>query len=189
MSLSKRKRTKRNSIKTFQQKAKTTRNFAQIYKKAKEVKTKQKGLTSCDLISFLNCAPNFLGCFSDDQLSRLVLKPKCFLIVNLDISTKPGSHWLAMGIFEKSVEVFDSLGFDIFSWPSLPHGLLTFLHKISCRKKIKVIPRLQSRKSTLCGLFCVFYVMLRSKFSLSTILGYFSSSLTANDRLLIRFFH
>ena len=187
--MSKGKRAKRNSIQAFQQKAKATRNFAQIYKKAKEVKTKHQGLTSCDLISFLNCSPHFLGCFSDDELGKLVLKPKCFLIVNLDISTKPGSHWLAMGIFENSVEVFDSLGFDLFSWPSLPHGLLTFLHKISLRKKIKVIPKLQSKKSTLCGLFCVFYVMLRSKFSLSAILNYFSSSLSANDRLLIRFFH
>ena len=189
MSLSKRKGTKRNKIQTFQQKAKTTRHFAQIYKKAKEVKAKRQGLTSCDLVSFLNCTPHFLGCFSDDELGSLILKPKCFLIVNLDVASKPGSHWLGLGIFDNSVEVFDPLGFDIFSWPSLPHGLLSFLHKISSRKKVKVIPRLQSGKSTLCGLYCVFYVMLRSKFSLSTILGYFSSSLSSNDRLLIRFFH
>ena len=188
MSLQKRKRTKRSSIEAFQQKAKTSRNFAQIYKKAKEVKTKQKGLTNCDLISFLTCASHFIGCYSDDEIAKLVLKPPCFLIVNLDRSSGPGSHWLALGIFPNVIEVFDPLGFDIFSWPTLPHGLLTFLHKISFRKKVKVIPRLQSRKSTLCGLFCVFYIMLRSKFSLASILGYFSSSVVSNDRILINFF-
>ena len=188
MPLQKGKRTKRTPIEAFQQKAKTSRNFAQIYQKAKEIKTKQKGLTDCDLISFLTCAPHFIGCYSDDEIAKLVLKPPCFLIVNLDISTKPGSHWLALGVFPKKIEVFDPLGFDIFSWPTLPHGLLSFLHKISFRKKIKVIPRLQSKKSTLCGLFCVFYIMLRTKFSLKTIIGYFSSSLISNDRILIRFF-
>ena len=188
MPLQKGKRTKRTSIETFQQKAKTSRNFAQIYQKAKEVKIKQKGLTDCDLTSFLTCAPHFIGCYSDDEIAKLVLKPPCFLIVNLDLSTRPGSHWLALGIFPNIIEVFDPLGFDIFSWPTLPHGLLSFLHKMSFRKKVKVIPRLQSRKSTLCGLFCVFYIMLRSKFSLNTITGYFSSSLVSNDRILIRFF-
>ena len=188
MSLQKGKRTKRTSIETFQQKAKTSRNFAQIYQKAKEVKIKQKGLTDCDLTSFLTCAAHFIGCYSDDEIAKLVLKPPCFLIVNLDLSTRPGSHWLALGIFPNIIEVFDPLGFDIFSWPTLPNGLLSFLHKMSFRKRVKVIPRLQSRKSTLCGLFCVFYIMLRSKFSLNTITGYFSSSLISNDRILIRFF-
>ena len=188
MSLQKRKRTKRTSIEAFQQKAKTSRNFAEIYQKAKEVKAKQKGLTACDLNLFLKCAPHFIGCYSDDEIAKLVLKPPCFLIVNLDLSTRPGSHWLALGIFPNIIEVFDPLGFDIFSWPTLPHGLLSFLHKMSFRKKVKVIPRLQSRKSTLCGLFCVFYIMLRSKFSLNAITGHFSSSLISNDRILIRFF-
>ena len=188
MSLQKRKRTKRSSIEAFQQKAKTSRNFAEIYQKAKEVKTKQKGLTNCDLNSFLKCAPHFIGCYSDDEIAKLVLRPPCYLIVNLDKSTQPGTHWLALGIFPNLIEIFDPLGFDIFSWPSLPHGLLSFLHKLSFRKKVKVIPRLQSKKSTLCGLFCVFYIMLRSKISLSSIIGYFSSALVSNDRKLLRFF-
>ena len=189
MSKEKRKGSASKSLKSFQQKAKTTRNYAQIYKKAKEVKTKQKGLTDCDLVTFLNCTPHFLGCFSDDEISKLVLKPTCFIIVNLDVSVGPGSHWVALGIFPNSIEVFDSLGFDIFSWPTLPYGLLQFLYKISFRKKVKVIPRLQSKRSTLCGLFCIFYILLRSRFSLSTIIAYFSPSLTSNDSKLIRFFH
>ena len=184
-----RKRSKTSPIQAFQQKAKTSRNFNQIYQKAKEIKNKQQGLSNLDLITFLNCSPHFLGCYSDDEISKLVLKPTCFLIVNLDISKKPGSHWLALGIFPNHIEVFDSLGFDFFSWPSLPKGLLSFLHKISFKKKIKVIPRLQSKTSTMCGLFCVFYIMLRSKFSLSRIIKYFSlSSLASNDYKLLKFF-
>ena len=186
--MSKRKWTKIKALATFQQKAKSTYNFTQIYSKAKEIKAKQKGLTSCDLTLFLKSCPHFLGCYSDDEIQNLVLRPTCFIIVNLDVSNQPGSHWVALGIFKNSIEVFDSLGFDIFSWPSLPHGLLSFLHRISFRKRIKVIPKVQSERSTLCGIFCVFYIILRSKFSLSTILAYFSSSLPSNDTKLIRFF-
>ena len=182
------KRSKTKSFTSFQQKAKSTYNFTQIYSKAKEIKAKQKGLTQCDLVTFLKSSPHFLGCYSDDEIDKLVLRPTCFIIVNLDVSNQPGSHWVALGIFKNSIEVFDSLGFDIFSWPSLPHGLLSFLHRISFRKRIKIIPKVQSKRSTLCGIFCVFYIILRSKFSLSTILAYFSSSLPSNDTKLIRFF-
>ena len=179
---------KTKSFASFQQKAKSTYNFTKIYSKAKEIKAKQKGLTDCDIISFLKSSPHFLGCYSDDEISKLILKPTCFLIVNLDTSDRPGSHWVALGIFKNSIEVFDSLGFDLLSWPTVPHGLLSFLHRVSFRKRIKVIPRIQSKRSTLCGIFCVFYIILRSRFSLSTILAYFTSSLATNDSKLIRFF-
>ena len=186
--MSRRERSKIKAIASFQQKAKSTYNFTQIYSKAKEIKAKQKGLTSCEIISFLKSTPHFLGCYSDDEISKLILKPPCFIIVNLDDSSRPGSHWVALGIFDNFIEVFDSLGFDLLSWPTVPHGLLSFLHRVSFRKRIKVIPRIQSKRSTLCGIFCVFYIILRSRFSLTTILAYFSSSLASNDSKLIRFF-
>ena len=186
--MSRRKGSQNKALASFQQKAKATYNFTQIYSKAKEIKAKQKGLNSCDLTFFLKSSPHFLGCYSDDEIKNLVLKPQCFIVVNLDVSSQPGSHWVALGIFKNSIEVFDSLGFDIFSWPSLPHGLLSFLHRMSFRKRIKVIPKVQSKRSTLCGIFCVFYIILRSKFSLATILAYFSKSLSSNDSKLIRFF-
>ena len=186
--MSRRRRSKTKAFTSFQQKAKTTYNFTQIYAKAKEIKAQQKGLTACVLNSFLKSSPHFLGCYSDDEISKVILKPTCFIIVNLDTSDRPGSHWIAIGIFKNSIEVFDSLGFDLLSWPTVPHGLLSFLHRVSFRKRIKVIPRIQSKRSTLCGIFCVFYIILRSTFSLPTILAYFSSSLASNDSKLIRFF-
>ena len=187
--MSKRRGSKIKTLASFQQKAKSSYNFTQIYSKAKEIKAKQEGLTSCELTSFLKSFPHFLGCYSDDEISKLILKPTSFIIINLDTSDRPGSHWVALGIFTNSIEVFDSLGFDLLSWPTVPHGLLSFLHRVSFRKRIKVIPRIQSKRSTLCGIFCVFYIILRSRFSLSTILAYFSlSSLATNDSKLIRFF-
>ena len=186
--MSKRRGSKIKTLASFQQKAKSTYNFTQIYSKAKEIKAKQEGLTSCELTSFLKSFPHFLGCYSDDEISKLILKPTSFIIINLDTSDRPGSHWVALGIFTNSIEVFDSLGFDLLSWPTVPHGLLSFLHRVSFRKRIKVIPRIQSKRSTLCGIFCVFYIILRSRFSLPTILAYFSSSLATNDSKLIKFF-
>ena len=186
--MSKRRGSKIKTLASFQQKAKSSYNFTQIYSKAKEIKAKQEGLTSCELTSFLKSFPHFLGCYSDDEISKLILKPTSFIIINLDTSDRPGSHWVALGIFTNSIEVFDSLGFDLLSWPTVPHGLLSFLHRVSFRKRIKVIPRIQSKRSTLCGIFCVFYIILRSRFSLPTILAYFSSSLATNDSKLIKFF-
>ena len=191
MSVSKEKRkgSASKSLKSFQQKAKTSRNYAQIYKKAKEVKANQKGLTDCDLITFLNCTPHFLGCFSDDEISKLVLKPTCFIIVNLDISLGPGSHWIALGIFPNSIEVFDSLGFDIFNWTRVPCSLLTFLHNISRSRRVFVSPRLQPDDSNMCGFYCIYYIIRRAFSPFINLTDNFDlTDFTVNDFKLQQFF-
>ena len=179
----------RRKINSFRKEKKSTCKFSEIYKKAKEIKRQKTGLTNIDITKYLNCSPHFLGCFMDDEIQNLKLSPGCLLIVNLDVSNQRGSHWIALGIFANKIEVFDPLGFQLFSWPTLPIGLLSFLHPISQHKTVHVIPRIQSNTSTLCGLYCVFYVLLRPKFPVSVITNYFSSHLSSNDSKLIRFFH
>ena len=179
----------RTRINSFRKKTKSTCKFPEIYQKAKEIKRQKTGLTNIEITKYLNCSPHFLGCFMDDEIQNLKLSPGCLLIVNLDVSNQPGSHWIALGIFQNTIEVFDPLGFQLFSWPSLPVGLLSFLHSVSQHKTVNVSPPIQSKTSTLCGLYCIFYVLLRPKFSVSAITNYFSSHLSTNDSKLIRFFH
>lgn len=59
--------------------------------------------------------PGFLGVYAADQIPHITPndKPQC-LVVNLDPSWKPGSHWVAACIKKigkiKSLEIFDSYG-------------------------------------------------------------------------------
>ena len=154
--------------------------------KAKIQKTKIDGLLDKKTIeNFLSCRNSFVGCFAADEISDLMVKSPCFIIVNLDNRNMSGSHWIAIGCFEKKIEIFDPLGFDLFDWPRIPCTLLNFLHKYSFSRKIKISKRLQSPKSVLCGLFCVFYIMTRSFKSFDYIQSVFSSNLNRNDSILV----
>ena len=75
----------------------------------------KKGLKSDLIKRILKCSPNFIGCFAENELKSLYFGSlPCFLVVNLDSSYMSGSHWIGIGIFRNKLEVFDSLGFDIF---------------------------------------------------------------------------
>ena len=140
-----------------------------IQKQIKKVKATKKGLTSETINQLTKYAPNFIGCFSEDVLLTLVFHQKpCFLIVNLDKTGMPGSHWIALGLFDDKIEVFDFLGFKIFNWPRIPCNLLSFLHQHSTRRNLVISPLLQ-RNNKLCGVYCIYYVLNRPFMSFSEI--------------------
>ena len=138
--------------------------------------------------SILSCRNSFAGCYAANELENLFIKTPCFIIVNLDDRQMNGSHWIAIGCFQNKLEIFDPLGFDLSKWPRLPSSLLSFLHKYSFARKIKISKRLQSHNSNLCGLFCIFYVMNRPYKSFSRLQSVFSSHLRLNDSILVRSF-
>ena len=154
----------------------------------KALKTK-KGLNS-DLINrLLKCSPNFIGCFAENELKSLHFGSlPCFLIVNLGSSYMPGSHWIGIGIFKNKLEVFDSLGFDIFNWPRVPCSLMRLLQQAAVSKKVRISKQLQPNSSSLCGLYSVFYVLYRTHFSFKCLQNVFTSKLSRNDYLLLKLF-
>ena len=158
----------------------------------RETETTQKALTAQQLNSILNCHPYYIGTFAENQFSNITINQfPAFIIANVDSYHMKGSHWLAIGIFEKSLEIFDPLGFTIFNWNRIPCSLLNFLHRMSVTRKVIVSPRIQSAKSHMCGNYCVFYLLLRSLTSLRRIISYFyivNSKLYRNDLLLSKFF-
>ena len=130
-----------------------SQNFASKIKKAKE------GISSSFITNNLKCLPNFLGCYAENQLSSLIIHTfPTFFIVNIDSYHMKGSHWLAIGIFQNSIEIYDPLGFTIFNWTRVPCSLLNFLHRMSIRKRIIVSPRIQPNNSILCAFYCIFYL-------------------------------
>ena len=158
----------------------------------REIEKTQKGLTAQDLNNILNCLPNYIGCFAENQLSDIIITQfPAFIIANVDTYHMKGSHWLAIGIFENTIEIFDPLGFKIFNWNRIPCSLLTFLHRMSITRKVIVSPRIQPSKSNLCGYYCIFYLLLRSITTMRRIMSYFyivNSKLYRNDLLLSKFF-
>ena len=80
-------------------------------------------------------------------------------IVNTDPATEPGTHWIAFFLAHNNrsseIEFFDSYGlppsFYGFSFPSPSHTQL--LHNTI---------RLQSLKTTVCGQYCILFLILRS---------------------------
>ena len=173
-------------------KRKLTHQEKTICRKVKEQITKKqktKGLTTDELMFLLNGRDNFFGCYAEDQLSNITITGfPAYLIVNLDSSNLPGSHWITIRISRRTVEVFDPAGFEIFNWSRIPCTLLEFLHRQTVSRKIILSPSLQPQKSTLCGYYCIFYILLRAHYTLSTITSYFSPSLSQNDRRLKKFF-
>jgi len=137
----------------------------------------------------LNCFPNFIGCLPENELDNIVFNSlPCFIIVNIDSGNLPGSHWITLGIFPRSIEIFDSLGFDIFNWSRVPCTLLNFVHRLSVTREIIVSPRIQSDHSTLCGFYCLFYIFMRYFTCMKSVLSYFGPKFSCNDSILLKFF-
>ena len=158
-------------------------------RKAIEKEKNQKGLTTDSISRLLSGTRNFIGVYAEDELKNLVITSfPSFLICNIDLSSQPGSHWIALGIFRNTIEIFDSSGFKIFLWSRVPCHLLNFIHKLSLTRQILVSKRLQSKKSTLCGFYCVLYILARNCITLHQIHSLFSKRLAQNDLIIKRIF-
>ena len=159
-------------------------------KEIKSVQKEKKGLNSDFITSSLNCAPNFIGCFAENELKNLTITSfPSFLIANIDSSEMKGSHWIAIGVFNEKIEIFDPLGFDIFNWSQVPCDLLDFLHRLSVTRRVETAPRLQSDSSYLCGFYSMFYVIVRKFLSFEHLLKCFCTKfLSRNDQILYEFF-
>ena len=163
---------------------KTGSNNQKTKEKIQKMFKTKKALKCLDILSTLSLSPHFIGCFAQNSLLKLSLCYPCFLIVNIDSKGEKGSHWLALRIDDKTCEIFDPLGFEIFNWKSVPCQLLEFVHSHSKDKKILIGPRIQSDFSEICALYCCFYVFYRNFNSFKTISSLFSSRLSENDQRL-----
>ena len=166
-----------------------TVNKRKVKEIIKKEKVKKKGLSSNQINSILSNTPNFLGCFAQDELTSLSSSLPVYMIVNFDNSYSNGSHWIALRIDKLRLEIFDPLGFNSLRWPSTPHLLLDFLHKYSSTRRILTSKEIQPYSSTLCGLYCVFFIIYRSVHTFSTCTRYFSTDLKKNDQILLNFFN
>ena len=164
-------------------------NYAKIQKEAVKIQKSKKATSSQKIITLLNCVPNFIGCFAENEISQRSFQTfPCFLIVNIDHSSMPGSHWLALGVFKDRVEIFDPLGFKFLNWSYIPCHLLKLLHRLSQTRRVVISKRIQSDESVLCAFYCIYYCIFRSSFSFTQLSQRFSHKLKLNDKILIKQF-
>ena len=147
----------------------------------------KKGLTCKTIISLVDCFPNFLGCFAQDTLDQSFIRFPVTFLVNVDSFSQKGSHWLAIGLFEKNLEIFDPLGFKMFKWKQIPCELLRFLHRISRKRKVLISKRIQPSHSNNCAFYSLYYVMNRQKYSFRQIQNHFPRR-SVNERVLKNYF-
>lgn len=107
-------------------------------------------LTTIDLNRMMKKDKNFYGVFPINRLP-LIMLPKPFkIIVNLDESWKPGSHWVAVYSQQNGPTIY----FDSFGRYPLPE-IETFIERNSPNGWYHTKEKLQGDLSTLCGFYCV----------------------------------
>ena len=73
------------------------------------------------------------------------------MIINLNNSYEPGSHWIALKRVKNTIFVFDSFGIGY-----LPMSIFKVFKNF---KIIRNVYRIQDVTSNLCGMFCVLFIL------------------------------
>jgi hypothetical protein len=127
------------------------------------------------------CRDIYVGTFSADTLP-LKEYPGAY-IANTDTSSQPGQHWVAFYCEkEKQIEVFDSYGYN----PAVYSPYLK--NWIGSDYVIQSTCKLQGPDSTVCGQYCMFFVLLRCHgFSYEYVISTLSRHTEYNDRFVCKF--
>jgi hypothetical protein len=118
---------------------------------------------NCLLTRALRNTPcRFLGVFAADEapteLPRDSNSYPCAFVINTDVASEPGHHWVACYVASPKsvVEFFDSYGNLPAAYPNLR------VTAMSRRIRRWSTVSFQSSRSLVCGHYCVFYLCRRS---------------------------
>ena len=111
---------------------------------------------------------NFKGCYSKDKI--FLIENNKSMIINLQNSNEPGSHWIALKRVKNSIFIFDSFGIGY-----LPVDIFKAFKNF---KIITNIYRIQDISSNLCGMFCVLFILydIKNKIDFINFLTLFDSN-------------
>ena len=136
------------------------------------------------LTELMNNYECFKGVYPIDLIENLNFNERPIaIIINLDPSHLPGSHWVSLFIDQNNIaEYFDSFGF-----PNFSKELLKLLRNHNIRKIIFNKYMLQSTDSSSCGAYCVMFLKMRCRsFSLNEFLKLFSNRTSQNDLMALK---
>lgn len=129
--------------------------------------------------------PQFGGVLAVDQLPKKIPEHVRSYVINTDPADKPGTHWVAVYFGKRDdddqgftvAEYFDSYGL-----PPVDQRIIDFIRKNTDFYYHNDRP-LQSLYSTVCGQYCVYYLVKRHRGeTLEGILDRFTTSKTTNDQ-------
>lgn len=128
---------------------------------------------------------SFAGVFALDQLINFKFKYSCTIIVNLDESYKPGSHWVAIALSHQSKSYY----FDSYGLAPFKKELIQFLLKHVGNNWTWNRQWLQSVTSDVCGIYCVVFVVnVHKDVPMYIFLSNFDNRLELNDCKIRSFF-
>lgn len=124
-----------------------------------------------------------VGVFAADRIP-LILEYPAGIVVNTDIHTKPGKHWVALYIDKKGHGTFfDSYGIA----PYIDHHIKRI--RRNCLRYEWNVKRLQSLTTNVCGQYCVLFLYnMCSGKTLKEFCDTFSNSYSHNDRLVLKLY-
>ena len=141
-------------------------------------------MNTIEIINELKDIECFKGVLPLDKLRSMKINQKPFaIIINLDYSNEPGSHWVTLFIDENNEGYY----FDSFGFPNFSNEMLYFLrnnkiNKINFNKYF-----IQSKNSDNCGAYCVLFVkMLCNGYSMREFLNLFSNNTEENDEISVK---
>lgn len=114
-------------------------------------------LTSDEIIKELKGIPGFLGVVSRDQIPKLPVDRLFSLVVNMDDSKGPGTHWVALyhAKGSKYLDYFDSFGAPPPLEITNPKG----------GRSLDILTSdgiLQALQSSSCGYYCIDFIRSRN---------------------------
>jgi hypothetical protein len=132
--------------------------------------------------------PVFKGTFAINQIPTVyTLDPPFALVLNMDAYPSKGSHWVAMYCNNKeSVEYFDSGGMPPPNHDNLDLILNRYNNNVVYNPK-----RLQSSCTSVCGEYCILYLICRlHNISFTHFVDFFSErNWLKNDATVFRIVH
>lgn len=134
--------------------------------------------------------PYFAGIYAVDTLPIIIGDEPRFIIVNTDVLSGVGQHWVLINIFPENTpyEWFDSLGKEPQHYSNV---LYDFVTQNGLKPFIMNINPVQSDISDSCGYFCLFVSDLRCQgYAFNYILdGFDGRNLNNNDALVENYVH
>lgn len=135
-------------------------------------------------LSNIDC---FHGIFPRDKLPNHPPSLPSAIVINLDKSDQPGSHWVTLFIdHEGRGEYFDPFGI----YPQYVEIINYFDRNCGPMNWAFSPVTLQNIMSMTCGLYCILFVRMRCQgYSYCEIISHFSRDTIENDRYIYQLAH
>ena len=134
------------------------------------------GIKGDELNDKLKNVHNYIGIINITDLETMTFNdlPVTFVILY-------ENHWIAIYLDRKNLEIMDSTHTLL---ETMPTAFINFIFN-NQHKSIRVNPILQTNRTNVCGLYCIYFIISKNKnINFSTIVSTFTDDLRLNDYIV-----